>query len=139
MIGGGLHGLSAALHLARRGRRVRVLEARRVGAHASGYSAGGVRTLGRHLADDLADLVVIADGEVRASSDVDQDATRTLQLDVFEERTVNGRFGRLTRTVLTRGYAAAHHGGAQTRTGDCRRQSSGFISAGRRSGVGSAA
>ena len=51
VVGAGLHGLSAALHLARRGRRVRVLEARRVGTHASGYSAGGVRTLGRHLAE----------------------------------------------------------------------------------------
>jgi sarcosine oxidase, subunit beta len=51
IVGGGLHGLSAALHLARAGRRVRVLEARQVGAHASGYSAGGVRTLGRHPAE----------------------------------------------------------------------------------------
>ncbi|MCJ2069422.1 FAD-binding oxidoreductase [Methylobacterium sp. J-030] len=51
IVGGGLHGLSAALHLARAGRRVRVLEARQVGAEASGYSAGGVRTLGRHPAE----------------------------------------------------------------------------------------
>ena len=51
VVGGGLHGLSAALHLARRGCRVRVLEAQQVGAHASGYSAGGVRTLGRHAAE----------------------------------------------------------------------------------------
>ena len=51
VVGGGLHGLSAALRLARRGCRVRVLEGTRVGAHASGYSAGGVRTLGRHLAE----------------------------------------------------------------------------------------
>lgn len=51
VIGGGLHGLSAALHLARRGRRVRVLEKEVAGAHASGFSAGGVRTLGRHLAE----------------------------------------------------------------------------------------
>ncbi|WP_267426807.1 FAD-dependent oxidoreductase [Methylobacterium sp. GC_Met_2] len=51
IVGGGLHGLSAALHLARAGRRVRVLEARQVGAQASGYSAGGVRTLGRHPAE----------------------------------------------------------------------------------------
>lgn len=51
VVGGGLHGLSAALHLAKRGRRVRVLEAGRVAAHASGYSAGGVRTLGRHPAE----------------------------------------------------------------------------------------
>lgn len=51
VIGGGLHGLSAALHLARRGRRVRVLEKEVAGAHASGFSAGGVRTLGRHPAE----------------------------------------------------------------------------------------
>jgi sarcosine oxidase subunit beta len=51
VVGGGLHGLSAALHLARRGCRVRVLEAQQVGTHASGYSAGGVRTLGRHAAE----------------------------------------------------------------------------------------
>ena len=51
VIGGGLHGMSAALHIARRGRRVLVLERDRVAAHASSYSAGGVRTLGRHLAE----------------------------------------------------------------------------------------
>ena len=51
VVGGGLHGLSAALHIARRGRRVLVLEKDRVAAHASGYSAGGVRTLGRHDAE----------------------------------------------------------------------------------------
>jgi sarcosine oxidase subunit beta len=51
VIGGGLHGLSAALHLSRRGRRVLVLEAERVAAHASSASAGGVRTLGRDFAE----------------------------------------------------------------------------------------
>ncbi|HEY3846914.1 MAG TPA: FAD-dependent oxidoreductase [Acetobacteraceae bacterium] len=51
VVGGGLHGLSAALHIARRGRRVVVLEKDRVAAHASSYSAGGVRTLGRHQAE----------------------------------------------------------------------------------------
>ncbi len=51
VVGGGLHGLSAALHLARLGRRVRVLEATRVAAQASGASAGGVRRLGRHPAE----------------------------------------------------------------------------------------
>lgn len=49
VIGGGLHGLSTALHLARRGASVTVLEGAFVGRHASGASAAGVRTLGRDL------------------------------------------------------------------------------------------
>ncbi len=51
VVGGGLQGLSSALHLARRGCRVRVLEADYCGRHASGVNAGGVRTLDRHLAE----------------------------------------------------------------------------------------
>jgi len=51
VVGGGLHGMSAALHIAQRNRRVLVLEKDHVAAHASGYSAGGVRTLGRHVAE----------------------------------------------------------------------------------------
>lgn len=48
VIGGGIHGLSTAFHLARRGVEVTVLEADYCGRHASGVNAGGVRTLGRH-------------------------------------------------------------------------------------------
>jgi sarcosine oxidase subunit beta len=51
VIGGGLHGCSAALHLAKRGARVAVLEKNHVARHASGVNAGGVRRLGRHLAE----------------------------------------------------------------------------------------
>src|SRR5437588_11742017 len=51
VIGGGLHGCSAALHLARRGARVTVVEKDYVGRHASGVNAGGVRRLGRHFAE----------------------------------------------------------------------------------------
>jgi sarcosine oxidase subunit beta len=51
VIGGGLHGCSSALHLARRGARVTVIEKDHVGRHASGVNAGGVRRLGRHLAE----------------------------------------------------------------------------------------
>jgi sarcosine oxidase subunit beta len=51
IIGGGLHGLSAALSLARAGRRVVVLERAWVGRHASSATAAGVRTLGRDLAE----------------------------------------------------------------------------------------
>ncbi len=51
IVGGGLHGLSAALQIARRGRRVLVLEKDTVAAHASSFSAGGVRSIGRHVAE----------------------------------------------------------------------------------------
>ena len=51
VIGGGLHGSSAALHLARRGARVTVIEKDYVGRHASAVNAGGVRRLGRHPAE----------------------------------------------------------------------------------------
>ncbi len=49
VIGGGLLGCSTALHLARRGVAVRVIEKDYVARHASGVNAGGVRTLGRAL------------------------------------------------------------------------------------------
>ena len=51
IIGGGLHGCSAAFQLARRGVGCIVLEGSTVGRHASGASAGGVRRLGRHRAE----------------------------------------------------------------------------------------
>ncbi|PWE53707.1 FAD-dependent oxidoreductase [Metarhizobium album] len=47
VIGGGLHGLSAALQSARLGLKVTVVERDFVGRHASGSTAAGVRTLGR--------------------------------------------------------------------------------------------
>lgn len=51
IIGGGLHGCSTALQLARRGIRPLVIEKDHVGRHASGVNAGGVRRLGRHPAE----------------------------------------------------------------------------------------
>ena len=51
IVGGGLHGCSAALHLARAGVSAIVVEKNYVGRHASGVNAGGVRTLARHEAE----------------------------------------------------------------------------------------
>ncbi len=51
IIGGGLHGCSAALHLARRGLKPVILERDWPGRHASGVNAGGVRTLLRDPAE----------------------------------------------------------------------------------------
>jgi len=51
VVGGGLHGASAALHLALAGVRAIVIEKNYVGRHASGVNAGGVRTLSRHEAE----------------------------------------------------------------------------------------
>lgn len=51
VIGAGLHGCASALHLARAGWRVQVVEKDHAGRHASGVNAGGVRRLGRHLAE----------------------------------------------------------------------------------------
>lgn len=51
IVGGGLHGCSAAYHLARAGLKPVVLEKHVVGRHASSASAGGVRRLGRAVAE----------------------------------------------------------------------------------------
>ncbi len=51
VLGGGGAGCSAALHLARRGARVVLLERGLVGSQASGVNHGGVRQQGRHPAE----------------------------------------------------------------------------------------
>ncbi|MDJ0677330.1 MAG: FAD-dependent oxidoreductase [Calothrix sp. MO_167.B42] len=51
IIGGGLMGSSTALHLARSGQRVIVVEKNSPGRHASGVNAGGLRRLNRHPAE----------------------------------------------------------------------------------------
>ncbi len=51
VIGGGLIGSSTALHLAKQGKRVCVIEKATPGRHASGVNAGGLRRLNRHPAE----------------------------------------------------------------------------------------
>ncbi|MCG8510842.1 MAG: FAD-binding oxidoreductase, partial [Rhodospirillales bacterium] len=51
ILGGGLAGCSAALHLRRRKASVVLLERRQCGSQASGVNYGGVRQQGRHPAE----------------------------------------------------------------------------------------
>ena len=51
IIGAGIHGCSVALQLARAGLKPVVFEQAYPGRHASGVNAGGVRRLGRHVAE----------------------------------------------------------------------------------------
>jgi sarcosine oxidase, subunit beta len=51
VVGGGIHGCSTALHLAKKGLSVLVIEKNTVGRHASGVNAGGVRRLMRDVAE----------------------------------------------------------------------------------------
>lgn len=51
VIGAGIHGCAAAFYLSQRGLSVLVLEKDRIAQHASSRSAGGVRQLGRDLAE----------------------------------------------------------------------------------------
>jgi sarcosine oxidase subunit beta len=84
IIGGGLIGLSTALHLGLRGKKVLLLERQSPGRHASGVNAGGLRQLNRHMAEiplsvaaseiwkNIRDLVdsdcdVVLNGQVRVA------------------------------------------------------------------------
>jgi sarcosine oxidase subunit beta len=49
VVGGGFHGCCTALHLAKRGLSVLVIEKNTIGRHASGVNAGGVRQLMRDI------------------------------------------------------------------------------------------
>lgn len=86
VVGGGLMGLSTALHASRAGLSVTIVERDWPGRHASGANAGGVRSLNRHVAEiplaraalamwrNLGDLVddtcgFAASGQVRVAED----------------------------------------------------------------------
>ena len=88
VVGGGLHGCSTALHLARKGLRPIVLEQAHTGRHASGVNAGGVRRLGRHPAEiplSVASMAIWRD--IAALVDDDCGFHRTGQIKVAENQT----------------------------------------------------
>ncbi len=66
VVGAGIHGSSSALALARAGLSVMVFEQSYPGRHASGVNAGGVRRLGRHLAE-----VPLSDAAMKVWLDVE--------------------------------------------------------------------
>jgi sarcosine oxidase subunit beta len=96
IIGAGIAGCATALQLARRGRKVTLLERDQAGVRASGVNFGGVRQNGRDLRelpiamraramwDDLPSLIGF-DGEFRATGNLRlaSDEERAAQLDKF--------------------------------------------------------
>lgn len=96
VIGGGIVGCATALHLARRGRKVTLVERDQAGARASGVNFGGLRQNGRDLRelpiamraraiwDELPSLIGF-DGEFRATGNLRlvSDEERGKQLDQF--------------------------------------------------------
>lgn len=101
IIGGGLHGCSAAYHLARARLKPVVLEKHVVARHASSASAGGVRRPGRDPADILLAMASIElwhsmrdmlgdDGEFRATGQV-RVAENEAELKLCEARAAQTR------------------------------------------------
>jgi sarcosine oxidase subunit beta len=115
VIGGGIVGCAAALQLARRGRKVTLLERDQAGTRASGVNFGGVRQNGRDMRelaiamraramwDDLPRLIGF-DGEFRATGNLRlaSDEERASQLDQFYTRASERGLGlvRLERQEL---------------------------------------
>lgn len=105
VVGGGLMGLSAALALARRGRRVVVLERESVGRHASSATAGGVRSLNRHPAE-IALALAGVEAWAAASADLRRDVgfQRTGQIRVAEDDTALAALERRRALTQSMGY-----------------------------------
>ncbi len=86
VVGGGLMGLSAALHAAKAGLAVVVVERDWPGRHASGANAGGVRSLNRHDAEiPLARAAVGMWREIEALVDDDCGFAASGQVRVAED------------------------------------------------------
>lgn len=122
IVGAGYTGLSTALHLAERGVRVTVLEAREPGFGASGRSGGQAVPLLRHEPDDLVarfrpevagDLIRL----VASSADVLFDLVERYKLDCDAVRTgwIQGAYGRRGSALVRTRYAQWKKQGAPVR------------------------
>jgi len=88
VVGGGIHGCSAALHLALRGLDVIVIEKDYIARHASGLNAGGVRRLGRAFPEiPLADAALKRWCSIRELVDDDCGFESSSQIKVAETET----------------------------------------------------
>lgn len=105
IIGGGLHGCSAALHLAMRGHTVSVIEPCTPGHFASGVNAGGVRRLGRHVAEiPLAEASLEMWNDITSLVDDDCDFHACGQLKIAESEADMVKLEDRARTVRELGY-----------------------------------
>ncbi|MEQ8320445.1 MAG: FAD-binding oxidoreductase [Rhodospirillales bacterium] len=105
IIGGGLHGCSAALHLALRGRSVVVIEPYHPGRFASGVNAGGVRRLSRHQAEiPLAEASLEIWNDIRSLVDDDCDFHACGQLKIAESDADMEKLEARARDVRDLGY-----------------------------------
>ena len=106
VIGGGLHGASSALHLARRGLKPLVLEKDHVGRHASGVNAGGVRRLGRDIAEvPLSAASMEMWHRIRDLVDDDCGFERNGQVKVAENEAEFAALGARVELLRARGFA----------------------------------
>jgi sarcosine oxidase, subunit beta len=105
VIGGGLHGSATALHLARAGLAVTVLEKDYVGRHASSANAGGVRRLGRALPEiPLACAALAAWHEIGELVDDDCGFVSSCQVKVAENESELRALSDRRKTLLSLGF-----------------------------------
>ena len=105
VIGGGLHGCATALHLARAGLSVIVMEKDTVGRHASSANAGGVRRLGRALPEiPLAVAALAAWHRIRDLVDEDCGFASSCQVKVAETEAELQALSERRDTLLRLGF-----------------------------------
>ena len=105
VIGGGLHGCATALHLARAGLAVIVVEKDTVGRHASSANAGGMRRLGRALPEiPLAVAALASWHRIRDLVDDDCGFASSCQVKVAETESELHALRQRRETVLSLGF-----------------------------------